>query len=133
MVVYCDSVVLIYYLDFTGTYNKRAVSRLATLRAGGDLIGFSNLTRLECRVRPIQSGDTALLAKWDTFFTQPDMHFVPINETAYDKATHIRAAHNFKSPDAIHLAAAVEAGCGLFLTNDAKLLRCTDIAVELLP
>ena len=31
-----------------------------------------------------------------------------------------------------HLAAAIESGCDLFLTNDHRLARCTDLSVELL-
>ena len=34
--------------------------------------------------------------------------------------------------DSVHLAAAIEHGCGLFLTADAQLARCTAISVEVL-
>ena len=46
----------------------------------------------------------------------------------------LRAASNFKLkvPDCLHLAAAIDHGCGLFLTHDAQLTQCTDIAVEVL-
>jgi hypothetical protein len=32
----------------------------------------------------------------------------------------------------LHLAAAIEQGCGLFLTHDAQLKQCHDILVEIL-
>jgi hypothetical protein len=32
----------------------------------------------------------------------------------------------------LHLAAAIEGGCDRLLTNDYRLSRCTDIAVEVL-
>jgi predicted nucleic acid-binding protein len=35
--------------------------------------------------------------------------------------------------DALHLAAAIEYGCDVFLTNDNQLTNFTDIAVEELP
>ena len=44
----------------------------------------------------------------------------------------LRAQFAFKTADALHLAAAIEAGCGLFLTADTKLARCTSIPVEVL-
>jgi predicted nucleic acid-binding protein len=47
-----------------------------------------------------------------------------------DRATEIRARFNFKTPDAIHLAAAVENGCDAFLTNDQRLSRFPGIAIE---
>jgi predicted nucleic acid-binding protein len=45
----------------------------------------------------------------------------------------MRADLNFKTPDALHLAAAIEGGCARFLTNDTRLNRCSDIVVEVLP
>ena len=57
---------------------------------------------------------------------------MPITPVVWDRAARIRALHNFKPLDALHLAAAVEHGCGLFLTNDAPLTRFPDILVELL-
>jgi predicted nucleic acid-binding protein len=133
MLVYCDSVILIYFLEYTGPLNARAASRLAALRAAGDQIAVSDLTRLECRVLPLRLGDATALAQWDQFFRQPDVVRVPITTVVFDRATAIRAAHNFKTPDSLHLAAAVEAGCDLFLTNDAHLNAFPDIPIEVLP
>jgi predicted nucleic acid-binding protein len=45
----------------------------------------------------------------------------------------VRAAHGYKTIDAINLAAAVEASCNIFLTNDAQLTDFRDITVEILP
>jgi|SRR4051794_29130606 len=99
MVVYFDSVIVIYLIDHTGPFHVRAVTRLASLVAGGDRIAVSDLTRRECRVKPMQNGN----------------------------------AVNFKLVDALHPAAAVEARCDRFLTNDARLARFPDVAVEVLP
>ncbi len=35
--------------------------------------------------------------------------------------------------DALHLAAAIESGCDVFLTNDNQLASFTDITIEVLP
>lgn len=40
--------------------------------------------------------------------------------------------YHFKIPDAIHLAAALEAGCQVFLTNDARLRSFRGLDVEAL-
>lgn len=50
----------------------------------------------------------------------------------WERAARIRAVHHFKPLDSLHLAAAAENGCGLFLTNDGQLRRFPDIAVEVL-
>jgi predicted nucleic acid-binding protein len=130
---YCDSVILIYFLDHVGPFNARAVARLTALRAAGDQIAVSDLTRLECRVKPTRLGNATALALFDGFFTQPDVRLVLFTSAVFDRATRIRATFPFKTVDALHLAAAVESGCDRFLTNDVRLAAFTDIAVEVLP
>jgi predicted nucleic acid-binding protein len=133
MKVYLDSVVIIYYLDHAGAFQVRAAHRLAALHAAGDEIVVSDLVRMECRVDPIRKGDTLRLARFDGFFAHPDVQVVPITTTVFDRATQVRAAHGYKTIDAINLAAAVEASCNIFLTNDAQLTGFRDITVEILP
>ena len=84
-------------------------------------------------MQPIRLGDTTQLADYDDLFSQPNVQRIPITTAAFDRATVIRAAHNYKLADSLHLAAAVEAGCDRFLTNDARLSSFPDIPVEVLP
>jgi predicted nucleic acid-binding protein len=133
MKIYVDSVILIYYYDYTGPFNIRATNRIDALIAAGGEISVSDLVRLECRVKPVRKGDKAGLAVFDAFFARPDVRNVPITTAAFDRATLIRATYNFKLGDSLHLAAAVLSGCDGFLTNDARLSAFTDITVELLP
>ena len=133
MVIYCDSVIIIYYFDHTGAFNVRAANRLRALAAAGDEIAISDLVRLEYRVKPVRKGDATKLAIFDSFCAQPSIHLTPITTAVFNRATLIRAAHQFKLGDSLHLAAAVEAGCDRFLTNDARLSAFTDIPVEALP
>ncbi len=133
MKTYFDSVIPIYLLDHTGSFQRRAVARLATLEAAGGQIAVSDLTRLECRVKPLATADAPKLAGFDAFFARPDVVKVPLTTAVYDRATLLRATYHFKLADALHLAAAIEANCDLFLTNDNRLSRCTDIAIEVLP
>jgi len=133
LLIYCDSVVLIYFYEHTGPFNVRAVHRLQALWGSGDQVAVSDLSRLECRMKPIRLGNAAALAVYDGFFARPDVRIVPITTAVFDRATQIRATHNFRLADALHLAAAVEAGCGRFLTNDTRLGAFTDIPVEVMP
>jgi predicted nucleic acid-binding protein len=133
MVIYCDSVILIYFLDAVGPFNVRAVARMAAIQAARDTPAFSDLTRLECRVKPLSLGVLTTLADFDAFFTRPDVRLVPITTGVFDRATVIRATFHFKLADSLHLAAAVESGCDRFLTNDGRLAAFTDIPVDVLP
>ena len=47
-----------------------------------------------------------------------------------DRATELRARHGVRTPDALHLAAAVASGCDVFLTNDLRLAHVPGIPVE---
>jgi uncharacterized protein len=132
VLVYLDSVIVIYYLDAADQFHQLAAQRLAAMQPAGDEIAVSDLTRLECRVQPMQQADQQRLAIFDQFFALPDVHLVPLNTSVYDRATLIRAQYAFRTTDAIHLAAAIEAGCGLFLTHDIRLARFTGIRVEIL-
>jgi uncharacterized protein len=120
-------------LTHTGLYHSRATRRLAALASAGDEIAVSDVVRLECRVKHVRTGNTAQLAVFDAFFAKPDVRMIAITTPVFDRATLIRATHNFKLGDALNLAAAVIGGCDRFLTNDARLSSVTDIAVEVLP
>ena len=69
-----------------------------------------------------------LLAEFDAAFAAAELALM--GTAVFDRATQIRAIHGFKTPDAVHLAAAVEAGCTVFLTNDHRLAAFTGITVE---
>ena len=82
---------------------------------------------MECRIGPLKSGNTVRLNEFDAFFASPDVHVFPATPAVCDRASKIRTAYGFKPLDALHLAAAVENGCGLFLTNDTRLNRFTGV------
>ena len=56
------------YLDAADQFHHLAARRLAALLAAGDEIAVSDLTRLECRVQPIQQADQQRLTIFDQFF-----------------------------------------------------------------
>ncbi|HEY7155799.1 MAG TPA: PIN domain-containing protein [Gemmataceae bacterium] len=133
MLVYLDSVICIYAVEGAPSFQARARARLATMRTAGDQPAISDLTWLECRVKPIRLGDATALADMEAFLTGSDVVRTPMPTAVYERACRIRAVHNYKLGDALHLAAAIESSCGLFLTNDYRLSSFPDITVEALP
>ncbi len=132
MRAYLDTNIVIYLVEQNPTWFSKVVARLAPLRAAGDQLVIGDLTRAECLVGPFQSGDAAVLASCRTFFGDPDIQVFPMTAATCERAARIRAADKLELVDSLHLATAIENGCGLFLTNDAQLARCTSITVELL-
>ncbi len=69
---------------------------------------------------------------YDDYFDKAVTEIVVLSREVIDRATEIRAQYGFKTPDAIHLAAAVTSGCDVFLTNDHRLDRFNDITVNII-
>ena len=89
------------------------------------------LAWLETRVKPLKNNDTALLADFELFFQESLASVLPLDRRTMTKAAELRANHRFKTPDAIHLAAAILGHCDVFYTNDQDLKRCSEIVVEI--
>jgi len=53
----------------------------------------------------------------------PYLRVVDMDRQIAERAAAIRAAHGYRTPDAIHLATADVIGADVFVTNDARLLR----------
>ncbi len=132
MMIGLDANCVIYLIEKSPHWGPKVVARLAVARAAGDQLAVSDLSRAECLVGPFKSGDSTGLADFQRFFSSPTIRMLPIDPAVCEEAARLRARHNFKLPDAVNLAAAILHGCGLYLTNDAKLTRCTGIAVEVL-
>ena len=98
---YLDAAPIIYLIEQSQPFATAIRSKLATL---GVVPITSELARLECRVKPMRDGSQALLQDFDDY--------------------------NFKTPDSIHLAAAVISGCDVFMTNDQRLNRFAGITIE---
>jgi predicted nucleic acid-binding protein len=130
MIICLDANVVIYLVERNPLWHQRVVARLAAATAGGDELGISDAARLECLVGPLRSADAATVSDYRTFFADPAIHVLAVTAAVWERAAQIRASLNLQPLDSIHLATAVEHGCGLFLTNDAQLARFTDIAVE---
>ena len=102
--------------------------------AAGDELAVCDLARTECLIGPLAKADSAVYADFQRFFSSSLVRMLPLTVACYEQAAQVRVASamRIKLPDALHLAAAIEHGCGLFLTNDAQLARCTAISVEVL-
>jgi len=80
----------------------------------------------------MRDGDVALLRRHDALFGASRVLVADISAAVIDRATSVRARYGFKSPDAIHLATAIEGGASESWTGDAGLARCADVRVVVL-
>lgn len=129
MRAYLDSVIVIYLVEQNPQFAPAAERWL--LAHPRDIVS-SELVRMECLIMPVRNGDAARIAEFEDFFRTRVATMVPLDRAVFDRATAIRANSKIKTPDALNLAAATEAGCDVFLTNDPQLRQFTGVAVEVI-
>jgi uncharacterized protein len=132
MTIYLDSNVVIYFVEGDPVWEPKVKQRMLRAASNADMLAVSDAVRFECLVIPIRTANSRRLADYARYFGAQSLHFLPITTAVWDRAVQIRAAHGFGPLDSIHLAAAVEHGCGLLLTADARLAKFPDISVEVI-
>jgi predicted nucleic acid-binding protein len=130
--LFLDTNVVIYVVEGHPVFGPKGVLRLAVAQKAGNSFMVSDLTVMESLVGPFKSVNTTVEASFNAFFARSDVQVVDISAAVCMRAARIRASHNFKSMDALQLAAAVEHGANVFLTADARLAAFTDLTVEIL-
>jgi uncharacterized protein len=129
MRLYLDTAPVIYVVQRVSPFFTPALTRMT---ATGVSLVASDLTRMESRILPMRKRDIVLIREFDNFFDRSVTEVLTLSREIMNRAAEIRAEYNFKTPDSIHLAAAVESGCDVFYTNDHRLDRCKLITIEVI-
>jgi predicted nucleic acid-binding protein len=132
MRLYLDANPIIYSIEGVPAFRQAALEWIERAEATDGAVITSRLSRLECRVKPLRDGNSELLELFEGFFARERFELVEITAEVIEAATQLRATHNFRAPDAIHLASALLAKADVFLTADRNLARCPDLKVEVL-
>ena len=125
-IFFLDACVLIYRFEGEATVVASVDKTLSRLqRADRDArIAVSEISRLECRVRPLREGRRDLVATYDRFFASSGLTVVPLSRGVVDLATAIRARSGLRTPDALQAACCLSLGQpASFITNDAGFRR----------
>lgn len=134
MKLFLDACTITYRIEDAHPWNERLVAWLTDVRSHGDVtLAVSRLSLLECRVKPLRDGDTALLARYDEFFSAPDLRVVELDADVLEGATRIRALTGLRTPDALQAASCLAFDHeAVFLTTDAGFRRVPGLRVETL-
>ena len=84
MRIYLDATPVIYTVEQMDPFANIVDARLV---APGVIRVTSDLTRLECRVKPIQDGNPALLKDYDEYFANNVSEIVLLSRDVMDRAT----------------------------------------------
>ncbi|MGC1307739.1 MAG: PIN domain-containing protein [Phormidesmis sp.] len=112
--IYLDSCLIISLIE--GDAIQRSLLKKHLVK---HVIYSSELARLETRLLAIRNQNQDSLQKFDGFFAACQM--IDLDRAVFEQATLLRANSSLKTPDAIHLAAAIGAGCHEFWTDDKRL------------
>lgn len=131
--MYVDANAVIYRVERVQPYMAISKPLWDALDAGSQALVTSEITLLEVLVKPLRLGDTQLQSLFiGTLYGTPHFTSLPINRQILETAAQLRITAGLKTPDAIHAATALEAGCTLFVTNDAAFKRVPGLMVAVL-
>jgi len=112
--VYLDSCMVIGLIEGDATQRQLLKKQLVK-----HVIYSSELVRLEVRLLAVRNDNRESLQKFERFFTACEM--IDLNRAVFEQATLLRAKTNLKTPDALHLAAAIHSCCQELWTDDKQL------------
>ena len=121
-VVGLDTAPLIYFIEENPLYLPLVRSFFEAADQGEFQIVTSVLTLTEVLVHPLRRGDKNLADQYRTTLLHA-RHVItlPISNEIAEIAAELRSKHGLRTPDAIQLATAINAGAQSFLTNDTRL------------
>jgi predicted nucleic acid-binding protein len=114
--IYLDSCLVIYLTEKTPPWNPRLVAAMSAERSTQFVI--SPLVAMECLVQPLKRSDVVTEAAFNKAFANFDM--LEMTRPVFFAAAELRARHQLKTPDALHLACAQHHRCTGLWTADQR-------------
>jgi predicted nucleic acid-binding protein len=114
-----DTAPLIFFIERRLPYVDLLRPFFESVERGDIRVITSTVTLLEVLVHPLRHGDESLAQQYnDILLSSPNIFTIPVTPATAQAAAEIRATLNLKTPDAIHLATAVNYPADALLTND---------------
>lgn len=128
-----DTSILIYLLEKNPQHVEAARAFMQQVQSGKYDAVFSAIGMIEILTGPKKKEDYELAARYREILTRFP-HFVvqDLNENIVEVASGLRATYAIATPDAIHIATAIDFGAKKFFTNDRGLQKIKEITVEIL-
>jgi predicted nucleic acid-binding protein len=117
--VYLDANTLIYTVEKHPVYGPLLQPLWLAAQAKTIEVVSSDLALMETLVLPLKNGDKTLEQAYERALLGTELRLLPITHAILREAARLRTTTRIKTPDALHAATAMNAGCVLFVTNDA--------------
>jgi len=131
--LYTETAPLIYYVEENPTYVAKMDAIIEAIEDRPIEAISSVITLTEVLTHPLKLGNTRLEREYrDILLHSGGFRLLTITARIAESAAALRARYNLRTPDALHVAAGIDARCDAFLTNDTGIKRVTEIAVLVL-
>jgi predicted nucleic acid-binding protein len=130
--IYLDTSAIIYSVERNEPYFSLLAPAWQQAEAGQFVVVSSELAIAETLVRPIREANSDLVAAFLAVFAAPEVDLTPTTRQLWEDTARLRAETGLKTPDALHAATALRAGCALFVTNDTDFRRVRGLPVVVL-
>ncbi len=118
--IFWDTNLYIYLFEDYGPLSQATVALRKKMLARGDQLLTSSLSLGEILAKPMDKGNLALCAQYESAITASSI-MLPFDVKAAKVYASLRGDRTLRAPDAIQLACAASAGVDLFVTNDTRL------------
>lgn len=128
-----DTFPVIYFVEAHPRYDA-LVTQVFQQIADAALTGWTSVITLsEVLVQPLLRADVPLQQAYrEILLNSFNFHTLPVTAAIAEQAASMRARYRLRTPDALQIATALEAGGEAFLCNDAGMRRVTELRVLVL-
>lgn len=130
MIAFLDACIIIYWVEMAEPYYTTFADKMHRLHEqhGHFTFAASELSLLECRVKPMREKNEIVLKRYQQFFTAKDFSLVPINLSIIHQATELRVNYKLATPDALQAASALSLSDeSIFITGDSVFKKVTGL------
>ncbi len=117
-----DTSVFIYHLEAHPDYLALTQEIFTWVTSGQKQAVTSAITLMEINVRPLQLGRKDIARQYEALLVNlPNLTIVPVDRDVACKAASLRAEFKVRPADALQVAACLDHGAQVFVTNDHHL------------
>ena len=125
-----DTSVFIYFIEAAPAWLPAITPLFRAADTGRRELVTSVVTLLEVLVIPYRANNEALAARYETLLTRSrGVRLIDLTRDQLRRAARLRALTGVRTPDALQLAAAQDAGCTTFVTNDHRLPSVSGLCI----
>ena len=130
--VYLDANGLIYSVERVEPYRTLLEPMWQAAQEGDLTLVSSPILIVETLVKPLRDGNREIEEQYRELFEANAVQMLQASYPVFEDAARLRAEARLTTPDAIHVATALRAGCTLFVTNDNDFRRVPSLPLVVL-